>query len=358
MTRVLHILPHPGGGGEGVIDLLIQTDPSRQAKFALSLFRRPALAAYSIAARYPNLRKSIDAADVVHILGDMAALLTLSVRIAKPIVISTQGLHLLRRSLGPKRRAVRRFLKKAITRSFCTICSSRAEYAELRAFASPDDLRIIHNGVTLPTPSSKEERRKLRRELGLNDDEIVVLYLGQLESRKDPFTAVKAARHARANGVRIVLLIAGAGPLASELRRQQDASVRLLGHFSNPMMLLRSADIFVMPSLREGLSLAVLEAMSFGLAVVVSDGPGNPEVVGDTGLIAPVGNSSAFCKAFERLANDVDLRATLGAAARQRVAENFTTERFVSEMTDCFERAFLGHAETADALAQTHQAEG
>ena len=75
----------------------------------------------------------------------------------------------------------------------------------------------------------------------------------------------------------------------------------------------------MLPSRREGLSFAVLEAMGHGLAMVVADGAGNPEAVGDAGLVLPAGDERAFADALARLAADAALRASLGAAARARV---------------------------------------
>ena len=71
-----------------------------------------------------------------------------------------------------------------------------------------------------------------------------------------------------------------------------------------PARILAAADFFVLSSQREGFSYALLEAMSLGLPAVVSDAPGNPEAVGDAGIVVPFGDVAGFAAAFRRLARD------------------------------------------------------
>ena len=135
------------------------------------------------------------------------------------------------------------------------------------------------NGIP-PVAPDPAARAAARAALGLADGDVAGLYLGELSERKDPLVAVRAARAA---GPPFVLLVAGDGPLAPEVRALAGPSVRVLGHRDDAPALLAAADVFVLPSRREGLSFAVLEAMGHGLAMVVADGAGNPEAVGDAG---------------------------------------------------------------------------
>jgi glycosyltransferase involved in cell wall biosynthesis len=88
--------------------------------------------------------------------------------------------------------------------------------------------------------------------------------------------------------------------------------------------LLPAFDIFVLPSLTEGLSIALLEAAATGLAIVASSVGGNPEIIrdGETGLLVPPADARALEAALLRLLGDAPLRAGLGQAARNWVAEN------------------------------------
>jgi glycosyltransferase involved in cell wall biosynthesis len=92
-----------------------------------------------------------------------------------------------------------------------------------------------------------------------------------------------------------------------------------------------------MPSSREGASLALLAAMGHGLPVVVSDGPGNPEAVGDAGIVAPFGEEHAFAEALAALAADPAERRRIGAAARERVEREFDADSFVKAIERVYE---------------------
>jgi glycosyltransferase involved in cell wall biosynthesis len=137
----------------------------------------------------------------------------------------------------------------------------------------------------------------------------------------------------------VVLLVAGEGPLAGDVAARSGPAVRPLGHRADPERLLTAADVLLLPSAREGLAMAALEAMAHGLTTVVSDGPGNPEAVGDAGVVAPVGDVEAWTEALLRLAADPDERARLGAAARARAAGEFSVERFLSGIAHAYDAA-------------------
>jgi glycosyltransferase involved in cell wall biosynthesis len=191
--------------------------------------------------------------------------------------------------------------------------------------------------VELPPAVDSTERDASRAELGLTDDSVAARYLGSLEPRKEPLTAVRAASLVRRRGVPLVLLVAGEGPLRAEISRQAGEGVRVLGFREDAGPLLGAADLFVMPSSREGASLAVLEAMGHGLPVVVSDGPGNPEVVGDAGVVVSFGDEGGFAAALAQLAADPAERRRLGERARERVRREFDADSFVSGIERVYE---------------------
>jgi glycosyltransferase involved in cell wall biosynthesis len=335
MLRVLHVLPHRGGGAETYIDLLEGLPDVAHRRLALSDSRRPRGAATSVPRGYPGLVRAARGADVVHVHGDAAAILALPVH---PGVFTTHGLHLLRRARGPAGRAVRTGVRAAVAAANATLCTSESECAELRALLPArlhGRLTVVANGIEPPAPDPAR-RAAARAALGLAAGEVAGLYLGELEDRKDPLTAVRAARAA---GPPFVLLVAGAGPLRPAVGAEAGPSVRVLGFRDDPGALLAAADVFVLPSRREGLSFAVLEAMGHGLAMVVADGPGNPEAVGDAGLVLPAGDVAAFARAFRELAADPARRSELGARARSRVVERFGVQRLRDGVCAAYARA-------------------
>lgn len=330
MPTVLHVLPHRGGGAETYIDLLDGLEGFAHDRVALSGGRSPAAAAASIPLRWPQIALTARRAGVVHAHGDVAATLALPLLRARPSVVTTHGLHFLRRAEGARRagaeRAVRLFARAAAR----VVCTSQAEHDELAALLGPRLARrlvTVTNGIDLPAPVAAGERAAIRAELGLADRDVAVLFLGELSARKGVLDAAAAAARAAEAGAPLVLLAAGDGPQADVLRAQASDAVRPLGFRDDAPRLLAASDLFVLPSSREGLSFAILEAMGHGLACVVADGPGNAEAVGAAGVVVPAGDSAALAAALAALAADARERARLGSAARERVRATFTRER-------------------------------
>ena len=333
---VLHILPHRGGGAEGYLDALALL-PITQRRMALSSSRSPLGAAPSIVARWPGVAAAARRADLVHVHGDVAALLSLPIMHARPAVLTTHGLHFLRRARGARLTLARRGLRAAVAAGRRTICTSEAEREELGVFL-PAALcaRLVVIPNTAPDSPGSSDRARARADLGLGPDTVAALFIGQLEERKDPLTAIAAARAAAAAGAPLVLLVAGAGPLGDRVRALAGPAVRVLGYRDDPQTLLAASDLLVMPSLREGQSIAVLEAMRDGLAVVVSDGAGNPELIADAGVVVPAGDPEALAAVLVRLAADSGERRGLGAAARRRYEEHYSLERFQARMAELY----------------------
>jgi glycosyltransferase involved in cell wall biosynthesis len=341
MLSVLHVLPHPGGGAETYIDLLEALPSVTHERRTLSASRLLRGTVTSLPGRYPGLVQAARRADVVHVHGDAAAILGLPLLAVGPAVLTTHGLHLLRRVQGAALGAVRAGLVAAVRAAAVTVCCSEAERDELRAILPARlhrRLTVVHNGIPLPG-RDPELRRAARAELGLAEGDVAGLFLGELEPRKDPLTAVRAAQRAADAGAPFVLLVAGSGPLEAEVRGAAGPAVRVLGFRDDPHVLLAAADVFTMPSLREGLSFAVLEAMGRALPMVVSDGAGNPEAVGDAGIVLPAGDVGAFAGAFEALAGDGERRADLGRHARDRVRRRFTDTQLREGVRAAYARA-------------------
>ncbi len=336
MTTVLHVLPHRGGGGETYVDLLEALPGVAHERVALSAGRTPAAAAASLPLRAGAIVRAARRADVVHVHGDAAALLALPLLARRASVWTTHGLHLLRRrpQVGPGVRA-------AIAASRVTLCTSTTERDELALLAPGHVARLVlaRNGVEAAAAPDPATRAAARAELGLEPQQTAALFLGELAARKAPLDAVAAAQTACAADAPLVLLVAGDGPQRAAVDAAAGSAVRVLGFRSDVERLLAAADVLVLPSSREGLSFAILEAMRAGLACIVADGPGNPEAVGDAGIVVPAGDRAALAAALSRLAADPAERARLGAAARARVAAEFTADALRSVVAAAYRDA-------------------
>jgi glycosyltransferase involved in cell wall biosynthesis len=343
---VLHVLPHPGAGGETYVDLLEPMEGFRFERVSLTE-RRGALEVVGGVAR---ARRAARNADLVHVHGDTAAIICVRLLRRRPGVITFNGLHLLRRSRGLPRRLLAFGLRRAIGRARASICVSESELRDAALVAARElreKLVLIHNGVPDPGPIAPDVRSKTRRELGLSEEDLAVLYIGQLEARKGVLDLALALESAHREQATLTGVFAGDGPLRKEMAsRAPSINARVLGHRDDVDALMRAADVFVMPSEREGLSFAVLEAMARGLAVVVSDGPGNPDAVGEAGIVFPYGQPKTLATALGKLAADSRLRAQLGEAARARARTDFSADRMVAETREVYERAL----ESSDGL--------
>jgi len=200
----------------------------------------------------------------------------------------------------------------------------------------PRRLRVIHNGVDLDRFRG-QDRAEARREWGLDADQLAIGFVGRLVPQKSPgvLVAAFAGLAGKRRGAR--LLLVGAGPLENALKEQIDRlglqeRACLVGERDDIARLLAALDVFVMPSLREGLPLALLEAMASGCAAVASNIPGIDEVVTDErdGLLVAPGDADSLARALARLADAPQRRRSLGEAARQRMEERFSLDRCVS----------------------------
>jgi len=342
MPAVLHVLPHPGGGAETYIDLLEGLEGYRHRRLPLSVTRSRLRGVPSVLGRRRRIVHLGRDADLVHVHGDMAAMLTAPALRGRPLVITSHGLHRLRRARGASAWLVRRRLRAAIEASTRTICIAQDEREDLASILPPSLRRrlvVVPNGVPVAAPASPARRADARRSLGLGDGEVAVLFAGRLERRKDPLGAVAAVEEARARGSEVVLLIAGGGPLEREVLAREGAGVRPLGHRDDLEDLYAAADLFLLPSHREGMSFALLEAMAHGLAPIVADGTGNAETIGDAGAVFPAGDVAAMSELLAGLAADPAARARLGSAARERVRAEFGLERFLAATREQYEAA-------------------
>ncbi len=199
---------------------------------------------------------------------------------------------------------------------------------------------VVPSGVDCDRfrPPTAEDRVQARIALGISYGEFVISAVGALEPRKGHRYLIEAigALASTAPSVKVKCLIAGHGSIRGALQREIaqvrcTERIRLLGRIDDPRELLWASDVFAMPSLKEGLGVAALEAMASALPVVASDVGGLREVVESesTGIIVPPANPEAIASAIGRLEQWPALRSQMSAAARARAVENYS----MGEMT-------------------------
>ncbi|HXH23908.1 MAG TPA: glycosyltransferase family 4 protein [Vicinamibacterales bacterium] len=175
---------------------------------------------------------------------------------------------------------------------------------------------------------------------------VVVLMLANLAPHKGQATALRAVHRLRQQGVQAECWLAGEDRAAAGYERELRAlaaalgldGVRFLGFRSDTQELLRAADVLLLPSTREGLPLAVLEAQAAGVPVVASPLPGILEAVADgiTGVIVPADDDEGYARAILRLIADNDLRGRIVEAARASVAREYGWAAFEQRIFDIY----------------------
>jgi glycosyltransferase involved in cell wall biosynthesis len=226
------------------------------------------------------------------------------------------------------------------------------ETARRHGITRVENSSYLGNGVDVEAFAavSAESRDAVRRELGLNE-EVVVAFTGRFVREKGIAELVHAfARvHGDRPGMRL-LIIGGALPsdrdpaeadLAALVARPGIGDAIITTGFTDRVAeYLSAADIFVLPSYREGMPRSILEAMAAGRPVVATNVRGSREEVvdGATGFLAPVRDAERLAKVIGRLADDPDLRTRMGTAGQARARELFDERHVFDRLLDVYRR--------------------
>lgn len=200
-----------------------------------------------------------------------------------------------------------------------------------------EKVSVIYNGIdleefdSLPTSGGRES-------LHLHPEDIVVGTVAALSPEKGHRYLIEAAASLCRDIPSIRLVFVGDGPLANKLKSMvRDAGLEnkviFTGIRRDIVALLHCFDIFVLPSLHEGLPMALLEAMSASRAVIATEVGAIPQVIANwiDGLLVPSKTSAAFVEALGKLAVDSRLRQSLGARAREKIGREFSARRMAEE---------------------------
>ena len=236
-----------------------------------------------------------------------------------------------------------------------TACSGDLRQRALRLGAPAERVAVIPYGVDAGAfQPAQASGASVRAEMGLAPDTPLVLTMSRLVYKKGLTYLIDAMPAILAAQPRAVLAIAGYGDLRDELeRRARDlgvgASVRFPGQLERERaaQYIGAADVYAVPSIRDqggnvdGLPNALLEGMAAARPIVASRVAGIPEVIEDGvhGLLTPERDPTALAVAVTRLLADRPLAARLGAAARQRVAEELTWDQTAARFEQAYARA-------------------
>ena len=232
-----------------------------------------------------------------------------------------------------------RLAEKATDAAF-VICISDFARSQLMGIVDPAEwgkLRVVHCGVDVNRFAPTAHERQ--------DGPITIACVGRLVPEKGQSLLIEAVGALRDAGVDVRLVLVGDGPQRERLERLVDASglrdrVEFRGAVAHTEVerILHGADIFCLPSFAEGVPIVLMEAMAMELPVVACQVMGIPELIEDdvTGRLVRPGSRDALVDALSVLAADSDRRASLGRAARERVAAEFELRSNVVQLRDVY----------------------
>jgi glycosyltransferase involved in cell wall biosynthesis len=242
----------------------------------------------------------------------------------------------LARKAGDPRNHLRRFFYRVgakLVDRFIAVSDEVRETLAKMVGVGRDKIAVIHSGVDLSEPDRPISLESLYANLGLAPDETIVTCVGRLVPNKGQRFLIEATNEVIRRHPEVRLLLVGAGPsrealtkLVSELGLDQH--VKFISDCPDTQEILAISTAFVLPSLGEGISVALLEAMAAGKPVIATAVPGNAEVVvpGVSGLLVPAQDASALARAMCELLTDPCAARRMGAAGRARVKERFSFE--------------------------------
>jgi glycosyltransferase involved in cell wall biosynthesis len=284
--------------------------------------------------------------DVVHthtakagFLGRQAAL---AVR-PRPAIVHTFHGHVLEGYFGPAKARLYLELERALARvSDRLIGVSQATVDDLvRLGVAPRErFRVLPLGLDLDplTRLGGGPRAEARAELGVGEEEILLVFAGRVVPIKRLDLLLAALARARRDDGRLRLAVAGDGEERPALERRAaelglGEAVRFLGYRRELRPLFAAADLAVLSSDNEGTPVSLIEAAAAGLPAVATDAGGVREVVGEeTGIVVPRGDEAALAAALARMAADPQLRRRCGRAARERALGRYGAQRLLRDV--------------------------
>ncbi|WP_084485241.1 glycosyltransferase [Serinicoccus marinus] len=265
-----------------------------------------------------------------------------------PVIYTAHGFHFMKK--GPSSAWISYFpLEYALSLFTDTAICINSEDAA-RAKQMGYSRVVLSPGVGVKLDDFKIDpgsRISARLQLGIKPHETVVLSVGELNKNKNHLTAVRAIASLRNPNIRY--MICGQGELYSELMDAAErlglcGQLELTGYQRNIRRYLEAADIFLFPSLREGLPVALIEAMSAGLPCAASDIRGVRDLLGETaGLLFPAKDSASIAGAVQCLVENDELRLSLGREAQRR-SRRYSVDAAMSVIRPVYRRLYASQS--------------
>lgn len=242
-------------------------------------------------------------------------------------------------------RTLRQWSEKLICSLACqVICVSQSNADTGRESFGLKNAVVIENGVNLVKFNPDGQFNDLRAQFGFSSDDFLAGFIARCTKQKAPLDFLEAVRLAHENNPKVKGLFVGEGDMDAEVdafidAHQMSEYVYRSKFRTDVPDLLHCIDVYCLPSLWEGLSIALLEAMAMGKPIVATPTDGTKEVITheDNGLLIPFCQAQALADALTRLFEDPELRKQCGTHARALVAQRFSAQRVSDVVAEIYQ---------------------
>jgi glycosyltransferase involved in cell wall biosynthesis len=236
-----------------------------------------------------------------------------------------------------KRRWANRLFFGSLADRVTAVCQFSAKsLREIEGIRVPID--VVPNGIDLPQYAASRSILDSKLQLGWDPNFRHIICIARFHPVKDHFTLLRAFSEVLRLRQDVQLILVGDGPLHAPLSNEARSlgiadHVKFLGIRDDIPLLLKAADVFVLPSLSEAASITLLEAMASGVPVVVTDVGGNSEIVrqGKEGLLVPRSDYRTMAQACLKILSDPDYAGVMGRNGRKRIEEFYRLEDTIAE---------------------------
>lgn len=242
-----------------------------------------------------------------------------------------------------RRRAAYRWVSRRAT--MVAVSENLKQFIVEKVGVESEQVKVVYNGVDVFPPCGTDDVGQCRKELDLPTEHRVVGVVGNLYPVKGHQYLIASIPAVLAKCPKTTFIFAGRGQLEAELKDQAhqlgiDGHVRFLGLRQDIPRILAVLDVFVLPSLSEGLSMAILEAMVAGKPVIATDVGGNPELVedGGTGCLVPPKDSQALADRLVFLLTNSARASQFGKNGQVRAQGRFSLQTMVQEYQTLYDQ--------------------
>lgn len=274
--------------------------------------------------------------DIVHMHGAFSQKIGVIAALIAGVPVKIVHIHTTFYNLNRRNRLIDKLSRYFVDR-IVYISESSLESFNKKGYKNGKKSVIIYNGVRAPVQNDAIEK-----ESGL-----ICAVVASLSPHKGHKYLLRAIHQIKDYDARVKLWIIGGGPLKGELEnlvQELDINnqVEFLGIRNDVGHLLNEVDIFILPSIREGMSLAIVEAMAYGKAIIASNVGGIPELIkdGQTGLLVEPANAETIAKKICCLIEDCEMRKYLGRQACLAYKRRFTLDRMIDKIEKLYEQCF------------------